>query len=54
MSTSITEWNVHHIHPRGTWWQYVNDQRFGEGTLLGLAFMAVLSVGLIAWAVSIA
>ena len=51
MSIATTDWNLHHIHPKGTWWQYRNDRRFGELTLLGLGIMAIASAALAVWAV---
>jgi hypothetical protein len=54
MSVATTEWNLRHTHPKGSWWQYSNDQRFGELTLLGLAIMALVSVVLCTWAVLVA
>ena len=54
MSTAVTEWNLQHTHPKGSWWQYQNDRRFGELTLLGLGIMAVISAALVVWAVLVA
>ena len=51
MSVETTEWNIQHIHPKGTWWQYINDRRFGELTIAGSAVMAVISTVLVVWAV---
>jgi len=51
MSTAVTEWNLQHIHPRGSWWQYINDQAVGERTIIGLSVMAVISTLLTVWAV---
>ncbi len=54
MSIATTDWNLRHTHPKGSWWQYQNDRRFGELTLLGLGVMAVISVALVVWAVLVA
>ena len=54
MSVETTNWNLQHTHPQGSWWQYVNDQQFGERTILGLAIMALVSVVLVTWAVLVA
>jgi hypothetical protein len=54
MSVAITEWNLNHTHPHGSWWQYRNDRRFGEWTVVGLAVMAVVSAALAVWAVMVA
>jgi len=54
MSIETTQWNVHHIHPQGSWWQYVNDRRFGALTVLGLGIMALVSALLAVWAVLVA
>jgi hypothetical protein len=51
MSTAITEWNLQHTHPQGSWWQYRNDQQFGVRTILALSAMSVISVALTVWAV---
>jgi hypothetical protein len=54
MSTATTEWNLQHIHPHGSWWQYVNDRQFGLRTQLALGVMALLSTALTIWAVLVA
>jgi hypothetical protein len=54
MSVETTEWNLQHTHPQGSWWQYVNDQQFGERTVVGLAIMALVSAVLVTWAVLVA
>jgi hypothetical protein len=54
MSIATTDWNLRHTHPKGSWWQYRNDRRFGELTLLGLGIMSVISVALVVWAVLVA
>jgi hypothetical protein len=54
MSVAITEWNLQHTHPHGSWWQYQNDRRFGQLTLLGLGLMALVSAALVVWAVLVA
>jgi hypothetical protein len=54
MSTAITEWNLQHIHPHGSWWQYVNDRPFGLRTQLALGVMALISAALTIWAVLVA
>jgi hypothetical protein len=51
MSIETTQWNLQHTHPQGSWWQYINDRRFGERTVIGLAIMAVVSVAIVVWAV---
>jgi hypothetical protein len=51
MSVAITEWNLQHVHPKGSWWQYRNDRRFARLTQLGIGFMALVSVILAIWAV---
>jgi hypothetical protein len=54
MSIETTQWNLQHTHPQGSWWQYVNDRRFGELTVIGLAVMAVVAAALATWAVLVA
>jgi hypothetical protein len=51
MSTAITEWNLQHTHPRGSWWQYRNDRRVAELSLIGLGIMAVIGAALTVWSV---
>jgi hypothetical protein len=51
MSVAITEWNLQHTHPRGSWWQYRNDRLFAELSLIGFGIMAVISAALAVWAV---
>lgn len=51
MSVATTEWNLQHVHPKGSWWQYQNDRRFAARTQLALGIMALVSVVLIIWAV---
>jgi hypothetical protein len=54
MSIETTQWDLHHTHPLGSWWQYSNDRRFGERTVIGLGIMAILCAALAAWAVLVA
>jgi hypothetical protein len=54
MSTAVTEWNLQHIHPHGSWWQYVNDRPFGVRTQIALGVMALISTALTIWAVLVA
>lgn len=48
---ATTHWEPSHIHPRGSWWQYRNDRRSSQLTLIALAVMAIISVALLVWVV---
>lgn len=49
LATAGTQWTPRHAHPRGSWWQYVNDRQMGARVILGLGVMAVIGALLIVW-----
>jgi lysylphosphatidylglycerol synthetase-like protein (DUF2156 family) len=51
MPVSTTHWDSSHTHPHGSWWQYRNDRRSSQLTLMALAVMAIISVALLVWVV---
>jgi hypothetical protein len=54
MSTSATFWNLSHVHPQGSWWQYVNDRTQAKLMIAGAGIMALVGAILTVWAVLVA